>query len=90
MSTGKIFVLPKQIKMENVVEKTIKEDIVHLENGYAISIRRERISTCGRSIFREIDEEQLVFEILDESGRVTKRLPIPAKKSEQIASILAQ
>lgn len=84
-----VFVLPKQTKMENVVEKTIREDLVPLENGYTISVRRERISSCGRSIFREIDEEQIVLEILDKNGKVTKRLPIPAGKSEQIASIMA-
>lgn len=85
-----IFVLPRHVKMESVVEKTISEGVLELENGYAILVRRERISTCGRSIFREIDEEQIVLEILDEKGKVTKRLPIPAKKSDQVASMMAQ
>ncbi|MED4570985.1 hypothetical protein P9302_16095 [Brevibacillus agri] len=83
------FVLPRKIKMENAVEKTIREDLVPLDNGYTISVRRERISTCGRSIFREIDKEQVVIEILDKTGKVTKRLPIPAGKSEEIASIIS-
>ena len=85
---SRVFVLPRQKIMENVEDKTIKESLLPLENGYSIAIRRERISNCGRSIFREIDREQIVLEILDKAGKVTKRLPIPAAKSEQIANFL--
>lgn len=86
----KVFVLPRETKMENVVEKTICQDFVPLENGYTIAVRKERISNCGRSIFREIDQEQVVLEIIDKTGKVTKRLPIPAGKSRQIASIMSR
>jgi len=60
---------------------------ISLENGYAISVRREKISHEGRSIFRGIDNEQVIFEILNPEGRVTKRLPIPASVASEMRNL---
>ncbi len=57
---------------------------ISLENGYAISVRKEKISKEGRSIFRDIDSEQVVLEILNPEGRVTKRLPLPASVASDV------
>jgi len=57
---------------------------ISLGNGYAISVRKEKISHEGRSIFRDIDSEQIVLQILNPDGRVTKRLPIPASAAEEL------
>jgi hypothetical protein len=71
-------------------ERLINHKTVALPNGYAISMKREKISSVGRSIFRQIAEEQVVLEIVDRDGRVTKRLPIPTSVSEEIAHFIHQ
>ncbi len=62
---------------------------IHLPNGYAIHIKREEISHVGRSIYRDFDKEQVVLEIVDPKGKVTKRLPIPASCAHDIAEVIA-
>lgn len=63
---------------------------IELENGYSIQMERERISHVGRSILRAIDDHQVVLKICDPAGRVTKRLPIPARYAAQVAQFMAQ
>ncbi|MED2258294.1 hypothetical protein ABEO98_21570 [Brevibacillus parabrevis] len=70
--------------------RLITHKTVELPNGYAIAMKREKISNVGRSIFRQIADEQVVIEIVDRDGRVTKRLPIPASVSEEIAHFIHQ
>jgi hypothetical protein len=66
--------------------RIISQKMINLPNGYAIAIRREKISHVGRSIFREFDGEQVVLEIVDRrQDKTTKRLPIPASVTEEIA-----
>lgn len=61
---------------------------IMLPNGYTISIEEEIISKEGRSIYRDFDSVQVVFKIKNESGRVTKRLPIPRSVKNEIAEFL--
>jgi hypothetical protein len=62
---------------------------IKLKNGYSIEVEKEKISHIGRSIYRELDEEQVVFRIVDQNGKVTKRLPIPAQCASEVAALLS-
>lgn len=80
-----------RMRTETVLERknrVVQERNVELENGYVISIRREKIPRVGRSIFREIASEQFVLEIVDRSGQVTKRLPFPENARAEIVDFL--
>lgn len=81
-----MFIYDKQHKPNE--SQVLSENIVSLDNGYKIAIRKEKISKVRRSIFRGIDEEQIVLSIVDQNGKVTNRLGIPAKISGQIAAII--
>ncbi|MCM3593658.1 hypothetical protein M4D58_23840 [Brevibacillus borstelensis] len=70
--------------------RLIEAKQIGLPNGYAIALKREKISREGRSIFRSFDFEQIVMEIVDQDGRTTKRLPIPASVRDEVAEFLSQ
>jgi|HigsolmetaAR204D_1030405.scaffolds.fasta_scaffold01825_1 hypothetical protein len=66
--------------------RIINQKMINLPNGYAIAIKKEKISHVGRSIYRDFDSEQIVLEIVDRrQDKTTKRLPIPASATEEIA-----
>lgn len=66
----------------------VKETMVHFPNGYALNVRKEKISHVGRSIYREFDEQQFVFETFDPTGRMTDRFRFPAKFAPKIKELL--
>lgn len=74
--------------MPTASQRTVKQSVIGLANGYKILLRRESISKVGRSIFRDFDSEQVVIEIVDQKGKVTKRLPIPSRASHEVAEFL--
>lgn len=57
---------------------------VSLPNGYSIQIRKEEIPKRGRSLFRDYDREQVTYELVDDKGKVTYRLPIPLCSLEEV------
>lgn len=63
---------------------------IQFENGYSINLKKEKIPHIGRSIYREIDDHQFVLQICDPSGKVTKRLGIPAKHAAQVADFMTK
>ncbi|WP_232700228.1 hypothetical protein [Brevibacillus daliensis] len=81
----KPFIIPTD---RPVLQKVINKKSVKLPNNYQINVSRERISHCGRSIFREFDETQIVLEIVDPYHKVTKRLPIPASFAKDVAELI--
>lgn len=68
----------------------LSQETIMLENNYSVQIKREKIAAVGRSIFRDIDSEQIVFEISDPSGRVTKRLGFPAGIAQQVTEFIGR
>lgn len=62
---------------------------INLPNGYKIEVNKEGISHVGRSIFRDFDNSQVVLKIIDSSGQVTKRLPIPASVVKEVAGLMS-
>lgn len=63
---------------------------INFDNGYSIQMEKEKISHVGRSIYRGFDDKQVVLKIVDPDGRVTNRLPIPARYAAQVADFMAQ
>lgn len=74
--------------MPSQKDRIITQKIVELQNGYSISLKREKIADVGRSIFRGIADEQFVIEILDREGKTTKRLPIPSSASVEVSEFI--
>jgi hypothetical protein len=66
------------------------ENCISIPNGYQLRVKQESISHVGRSIYREIDSNQVVFEIVDDRGKVTKRLGIPACILPEVKEVLAR
>lgn len=64
------------------------QKVITLPNGYSLQMKKEKISHVGRSIYRGFSQEQVVFEIRDASGRVTKRLTIPETIRREVARFL--
>ncbi|MGG3873213.1 hypothetical protein [Brevibacillus laterosporus] len=81
----KPFIIPSD---RPVLQKVIDKKEIQLPNSYKISVKHERISHCGRSLFREFDETQIILEIVDPEQRVTKRLPIPASFAADVAALI--
>jgi hypothetical protein len=61
---------------------------ISIPNGYQLRVTHGVIPVKGRSIYRQIDENQVTFEIVDEQGRVTKRLVIPACIVQEVKEVL--
>jgi hypothetical protein len=50
---------------------------IDLPNGYFIQVKKEQVSNVGRSLFRGLEQEQVVLEMIDQRGKSVYRFPIP-------------